>query len=82
MCSEMFFWENFLELQESFGEGSQPFSMRKNWEEKRVEMGERRRERGGGEKKIKSADGKNEFCDHIVFFENHVWGIFLCPELL
>lgn len=42
------------------------------------EVGEGRR----GEEKIKSAYGKNEFCDHIVFFENHVWGIFLCPELL
>ncbi len=36
---------------------------------------------GEGEEKLKSAYGKNEFCDHIVFFENHVWGIFLCPEL-
>lgn len=37
---------------------------------------------GEGEEKLKSACGKNEFCDHIVFFENHVWGIFLCPKLL
>lgn len=40
---------------------------------KRVERGERMWEEG--EEKLKSAYGKNEFCDHIVFFKNHVWGI-------
>ncbi len=46
------------------------------WREKRVELGEGMWERGGEEEKLKSAYGKNKFCDHIVFFENHVWGIF------
>lgn len=45
-------------------------------------MGERMWERGGGRGKIKSADGKNEVCNHIVFFENPVWGIFFCPKIL
>ena len=35
---------------------------------------------GEGEEKLKSAYGKNEFCDHIVFFENPVWGIFYAPN--
>lgn len=44
------------------------FSWEDIWEEereKRVEMGEEG-ERGEGEEKIKSAYGKNEFCDHIA----------------
>lgn len=35
---------------------------------------------GEEEEKIKAAYGKNEFCDHIVFFENPVWGIFM-PQI-
>ena len=40
--------------------------------------GEEMGEGGGGgeegEEKIKSADGKNEFCDHIVFLQKPVFG--------
>ncbi len=44
------------------------------WERRRGEEGGN----GGGEEeeKLKSAFRKKMFCDHIVFFENHVWGIF------
>ncbi len=41
---------------------------------KRVEMGEGMWERGGEEEKLKSAYGKNEFCDHIVFLQKPVFG--------
>ncbi len=43
-------------------------------EEKKVEMGEGMWERGGGEEKLKSAYGKNKFCDHIVFLQKPVFG--------
>ena len=54
----------------------------KKWEEGGERGWKGGRGCGEGEEKLKSAIRKNKFCDHIVFFENHVWGIFLCPELL
>ena len=35
---------------------------------------------GRKQEKLKSAIRKKLICDHIVFFENPVWGIFYAPN--
>ena len=75
--SERFFW-NFRSLSERF---PNPFLWKIFGNRRGKEGGKGGEDVGEGEEKLKSAI-RNKFCDHIVFFENHVWGIFLCPELL
>ncbi len=73
MFSGRFFREIFLGFQEIFGGVSQAVSMEKIWEEE----GMRGWKGGGedvgeGEEKLKSAYGKNEFCDYIGYSQAKV----------